>query len=243
MVKKFAFATLAAAGMFAFAGTANAALTITNGDMENGATPGANQADAVDWFDTITDGAQNSGYWWESTWYGDQVSPNGTSVLGLSFMFENTNWAYQSLGVNDGGLDSLDLQFDIGSFTDAGSVRNMGLTLSVYSVDGTYAGGANNTDIDGATGATLVDSVTLGPVDIASGAMLLGQTASLDISGTSGSELILRLENVPGSTYVPGDGSSTAGGPWVAVDNISIVPEPASLVLIGLGGLAMLRRR
>lgn len=38
-------------------------------------------------------------------------------------------------------------------------------------------------------------------------------------------------------------GSSTAAGNVLGFDNISIVPEPTTLVLLGLGGLALIRRR
>ena len=103
------------------AGSTQAALSITNGDFEADA---AQTHNVTDWFDTITTGAQDSGYWWESTWAGPNVSPNGTSVLGLSYMFTTTNWAYQSIGVNDEGLTSLPLKLDIGSFTDAGGDRD-----------------------------------------------------------------------------------------------------------------------
>ena len=201
-----------------------AALSITNGDFE---ADTAQTSNVTDWYDTVT---ANTANWWESTWAGPTVSPNGTSVLGLSFMFEETNWAYQSLGSNDDAKTSLDLQFDLGSFTDAGADREMSLTLSVYAVDGTFAGGADNTDIDGATGATLVDTVTLTPFTIAPGAVLADQTASLDISGTTGQQLFLRLENVTGSTYVSG---STTGGPWLAVDNLVILGSGSGSAFAG----------
>ncbi len=100
-------------------------------------------------------------------------------------------------------------------------------------MDGTYAGGADTVDIDGAVGATLLDSTTVSAGVLAAGVMMTDLTGTLDISGSDGSELYLRLENVLGTT----------GEPWTAVDNISIVPEPASLALLGLGGLVMFGRR
>jgi hypothetical protein len=200
-----------------------AGLQITDGDFQNNPTQTANVAG---WFDRGV-----AGNWWESTWAGPTVSPNGTPVLGLSYMFQTANWAYQSIGINDGGLTSIQIQYDVGSFTDAGGARDLGLTFSIYRNDGSFVG-ADDADIQGAAGATLVASqsalVTLNP-----GQMLTGQTLNFDITGTAGSELFLRVINYAGTT----------GEPWTAVDNIQVVPEPSSLALAGVGILALLARR
>lgn len=208
---------------------AQASLAISNGDFEDDAVQTSN---VTNWFDTVTGTPAN---WWESTWAGPTVSPNGTSVLGLSYMFTTPNWAYQSIGVNDGGETSLVLQYDVGSFTDAGGIRDLGVTFAVYSVDGTYAGGADNVDIDGAAGATLLDSVSVMHEDVAIGTMLVDQTVALDITGTSGSELYVRLINYAG----------VDGEPWTAVDNIEVIPEPATISLVGIfgAGVLFMRRR
>ena len=71
-----------------------AAIVITNGDFEDDATQTSN---VTNWFDTVT---VNTSNWWETTWAGPTVSPTGTSVLGLSYMWTTTNWAYQSVGTN-----------------------------------------------------------------------------------------------------------------------------------------------
>jgi len=209
--------------------SARATLQVTDGNFS--ANP-VQTNNVTGWFDTVN---ATPAYWWETTWAGPNVSPNGTPVLGLSYMFTTLNWAYQSIGVNDGALSSLGITYDVGSFTDAGGLRDLGVTFSVYRVDGTYAGGADNVDINGATGATLLDTVTIFSGPLNPGQMLTGQTVTLDISGSTGSQLFLRLQNAVG----------TVGEPWVAVDNLAVapVPEPAAFALMGLGGLALLLRR
>ena len=227
-MKRFLFA-LAVCGIVAAAQTAMASLMVTNGDFE--ADP-VQTINVTDWYDTVT---VNTSNWWETTWAGPNVSPDGTPVLGLSYMFDTTNWAYQSIGTNDSGALTLALKYDVGSFTDAGGDRDLGVVFSVYQNDGA-TGMDDNVDLAGLSGATLLDSVTTFTGAIGAGVMLTDQMVLLDISGSAGKELFLRLENAVG----------TVGQPWTAVDNIRIAPEPASLALVGLGGLALLavsRRR
>lgn len=208
--------------------SAHAGIQITNGDFQNNA-PANNVGDVDSWFNSLP---VTPGNWWEGTWYGPTVSPNGTSVMGLGYMWTTPHWAYQSIGVNDGGLTSLSLQFDVGSFTDAGGARNMGVTLSLYQSDGTFVG-ADNSDIAGASGITLIDSVSL-----TSGSLNPGQyvtlTTALNLATANGTDpLFLRFVNY----------STGTGEPWTAIDNLAIVPEPATFALIGLGGLVVLLRR
>lgn len=231
-MKKKLIGTTGLMAVLALVPVAQAGLVISNGDFENNA-PGGNVADVDSWFDSNDGGVQTDANWWTATWYGPGVSPNGTSVLGLSY---NTgpNWAYQSIGVNDGGLTSLELQYDFGSFTDGPGARDIGVTFEIYSVDGTYAGGADDTDIAGAVGASLVGSDGA-MATFSAGQMLTGQTATIDISGTTGSELYLRIVNYAG----------TNDSPWGAVDNVQVIPEPATIGLVGVfgAGVLFIRRR
>ncbi len=202
------------------AGTAQAVLVITNGNFENNA-PLSNVTDVDSWFDPqATDAA-----WWEATWYGPTVSPTKTSVMGLSYMWETENWGYQSIGVNDEGLTELELRFDVGSFTDAGGDRDLGVTFSLYQ----FTMPADDVDI----AKTLIDSFSLTTGALAAGEYLT-LTGTLDLSSANDTdELYLYINNFATET----------GEPWTAIDNVQIIPEPATMVLLGLGSLALLRRK
>ncbi len=220
---------LTACGALALTASAHAGLQITNGDFQNNA-PGSNVTDVDSWFDPHTDVPDQ---WWRATWYGPNVSPNGTSVMGLSWMLPETqNWAYQNLGVNDGGLTTLSLQFDIGSFTDAGGPRDMGITLSLYQSASFI--GADNTDIDGASGVTLLDTVNVTSGSLDPGTFVTKQVNLNLASANSTDPIYLRFENYATAT----------GQPWAAIDNVQIIPEPTAFALVGLAGaLGMMRRR
>ncbi len=206
----------------ALTGMATADLGISNGDFEADAVQTSN---VTGWFDTVT---VNTNNWWESTWAGPTVSPTGSSVLGLSYMFTTTNWAYQSIGVNDAALASVPVGFKLGSFTDAGSARDLGVAISVYQAASFV--GADNVDIAADPGVTLIDSVSFNAV-LDPGAWIW-KSGVLDLSSANTTdELFIRLENFAG----------TVGEPWTAVDNLSI-PEPATMALLGLGALVLRRK-
>ena len=210
------------------ASQAGAVIAITNGDFQTTA-PASNQANVVGWFDD----SPSPTNWWEGSWYGPTVSPNGSSVLGVSYMAGAPHWAYQSIGTNSSGWTTIPLQFDLGSFTDAGGLRNLGVTFSLYQSNGSFTG-ADNTDILGAGGVTLIDSFNVSTGDLAPGAMVAGLTGSLSLATANpGGELFLRISN-----FDPGTGE-----PWAAVDNLAIVPEPSLGLLGSLGLFGLLRRR
>jgi PEP-CTERM putative exosortase interaction domain len=224
---------LAACGVMALtASVAHADLQITNGNFQNNA-PAANTWDVDSWFNSLpTASGQENNWWWEGTWYGPTFSPNGTSVMGLGYMFTTTHWAYQNIGVNDGGLTSLTLQFDIGSFTDAGGPRDLGVTLAIYQAPGSFIG-ADDIDIVGADGVTLIDSVSLTTGPLAPGGIVTKQ-ATLNLGTANGTDpLFLRFVNF----------STGTGEPWTAIDNIQIVPEPSAFALVALAGFGFLIRR
>lgn len=221
--------TLALASPSAFA-----ALTLTNGNFEADATQTNN---VTGWYDLGTTGA-----WWESTWAGPNVSPNSTSVLGLSYAYGITNWAYQSIGTKSAGDTSMTVGLDVGSFTDATVNRDLGVTISLYKSDGTFVP-ADNTDVAGASGVTLVGSYSIIP-NVAPGTMVTGLTTSpFDLTGVSVTDVLyLRFINY---SATPSDPWTSPNQPWTAVDNVTlnVIPEPRAALLGGLGLLVLLRRR
>ena len=214
-MRKFYILAVVATGLFVLlASTTHADLAITNGNFE---ADTAQTSNVTGWYDTVTDTPEN---WWESTWAGPNVSPNGTSVLGLSYIDGTNNWAYQSIGTNDNNWPSMQVTYDVGSFTDASEARDLGVTISVYQSNGSFVP-ADNTDIDGNAGVTLIDSVsTIYPL------VAVGQyrtdTIILRLPTDSTNELFIRFANYAGTT----------GEPWTAIDNVSIaslVPDNGDL--------------
>ncbi len=239
---------LAVAGAIALTPAANAALTITNGDFEDlsgfvQADPGTS-AVVTGWF-SVT-----SGSFWQNTWH-DTRDPEVPTDTESGFSGEgaaafsgaagdgqasglNGSWLYQSIGTADVSLTTLPIQFDWGDFGNInGGTRDLGITVSVFESDGTFSAG-NDVDVNGASGATLLDSVSFTlPASGPASKLVLGEVATLDLTGHTGGELFLRFNNWDGG----------ADTPWLMLDNVSIVPEPSIALLGGLGVLSLLRRR
>lgn len=229
-------AAMALAGVSARAG-----LQITNGDFQQNVPASGNTNEVVGWFNTLPSGGASSTSWWEGTWYGPQNSPtgspiSGSSVMGLGYYFGSC-WAYQGVGVNDGGLSGIKINFNVGSFADAASnLRDMGITVGLYQASSFT--GAYGTDIDGAAGVNLIDSVSL-DTGYLSVNQVVSESATLSLASANSTDpLYLRFSN-----YSP-DGSTpnTGTAPWAAIDNVTLaaVPEPSTLALAGLGGVALL---
>jgi hypothetical protein len=219
--------------------SAHAGLQISNGDFEQNAPIGYNTNQVYGWFNSLPAGGIGSGNWWEGTWYGSSPTPgqDGTSVMGLGYMY-GPNWAYRSIGVNDGGLSSITINFDVGSFSDAGSnLRDMGITVSLYQASSFT--GAYGTDVAGAAGVNLIATVSLS-TGYLSVNQVVSESATLSLAAANSTDpLYLRFVNFSPDGSLP----NTGPAPWAAIDNVTIVPEPATFALIGLGGLVVLLRR
>lgn len=219
--KKLQHHTLAllimAAAVSFFTPRTQAALSVSNGDFEADAVQ---TSDVAQWYDTIGATPAN---WWEATWAGPNVSPNGTSVLGLSYMFGSVNWAYQSIGVNDAAQSSIVINYDVGSFTDAGAARDLGVTFSIYESDGSFVP-SNTVDIATGGGITLIDSITVLSGSLNPGQISTDRAVQLDLSSASTTgELFLHIQNALGGV----------GEPWVAIDNVSLSESLPPFIISG----------
>lgn len=239
---------IAVACSIALAPAAGAALAITNGNFEDlsgfvQADPGTS-ANVTGWYSVTT------GSFWQNTWH-DTRDPEVPTDLQSGFSGEgaaafsgaagggqpsgtNGSWLYQSIGTADVSITMLPIRFDWGDFGNInGGTRDLGMTVSVYESNGTFVAG-NNTDVNGASGVTLLDSVSLSMAAVSGPSKLvLGQVANLDLTGHTGGELFLRFNNW----------DAGADTPWLMLDNVAIVPEPSVALLGGLGILGLLRRR
>lgn len=210
------------------AGIASADFTVINGDFE--LNPGSNIDDVTDWYDL------NTGSFWESAWQSNLSgqTPNGTNAVVLSAYGTGTgdllaadSYLYQSIGIAAGEA-SVMIGFDWGHPDDTAQGRVDGVTVSVFASDGTFVG-ADSTDIYGAAGVTLLDSATYTHEALGTDGEIWTQIVTLDLSGANaGDEIFLRFNSA---------------AEWPSLDNVTIVPEPTSLFLLGLGGVLLRRKR
>jgi hypothetical protein len=233
------------------AASAQAALTITNGDFESGIADQSTPENVAGWFD-MNNGQAN---FFQHTWHDSRDAEvptdaasgfSGQAAAAFSGIAGGGqpaglagSWLYQSIG-SDASATSFDIIFDWGDFANInGNLRDLGITVSVYQSNGAF-GAADSVDINGGGGVTLLDSQSFSLAKLAvSGAakLSLNEIANFDISGqTGGGELFLRFNNWDGG----------ADTPWLMLDNVeitNIVPEPTVALLGGIGLLGMLRRR
>jgi len=144
------------------------------------------------------------------------------------------SFLYQSIGTAD-GLSSIQIGFDWGAPDDANAGLEIGITIGIYAYDG--QGGfipADDVDVRGASGVTLLDSVSFTTTTTGIDGQIGTEIATLDLSGAGSQELFLRF-----NSFNPGNTES-----WPVLDNVHIVPEPAAMALFGLAlaGLLGFRR-
>jgi hypothetical protein len=210
--------------------TANA-FVITNGDFEINAGPST--ADVDEWYDANPVG----GGFWEAAWQSNDswITPNGTQVVVLSAF--NTvegeplsgSYLYQDIGTSAGETE-LAIKFDWGHPDDTAAGRIDGITISAWAKSPLPLGD----DLDIAAAIVVLDSATYTHTAAGTDGEMWTQYITLSLLGSSaGDEIFLRF-----NSYL-----TEGGEPWPVLDNVQIVPEPATMVLLGFGSLALLRRK
>ena len=216
-----------------FVSMASGALSITNGDFEADAI-GSSQdfADVAGWYES------DAGSFWETPWFKEgNDSFNGSGVVAFSGLNIGPapdgagvlSFIYQNIGTAD-GASQVQIGFQTSPFA-GGPTKDYGITATILQSNSFVPG--EEVDILGAAGVTLIDQQTR----LYTGAAAAGvkdDVWTLDLSSVGAGDLYLRLNFYHGAVN---------DEPFIHMDNIAIVPEPATMSLLAIGGLALIRRR
>lgn len=243
MKKLICILTILSAGTAVHAGLF--ATPITNGDFEDdlGSTVGSGVSNFAStfsgWFTENDTTIAGDFIQWEGANTNIPVDVDGEVWAGVNTDSGSSNPGafYQQIGTFEDNMN-ITVNFTAG---DRSNKLFPDLVVSIYSGNGT---GADETILS--SFATSVDSSTVTSASLWANDNLDGsvgtQTAPVSInfntgtSGTAGDALWLEF------SY---DGPDDNGDYHALIDDVSVIPEPSSLILIGLAGLAVLglRRR
>jgi hypothetical protein len=223
-----------------FVSMASGQMAITNGDFEADAI-GSSQdfADVAGWYES------DAGDFWTKPWFKEgNDSFNGSGVVAFSGLEIGPapdgagllGYLYQNIGTADGAS-----QVQIGLQTSpfaGGAAKDYGITATILQSSSFVPG--EEVDILGAAGVTMIDQQTAFYTGAAA-ADVKDDVWTLDLSSVDpgAGDLYLRLNHYRGAED---------NGPFIHLDNVAIVPEPSTLVMLlfgalGLMGLRVLRRR
>ena len=143
--------------------------------------------------------------------------------------------------VNNTGqtIDTFDIDYDIKVRNDQGRSSTFNFAYAVATVDTTAGSGTDPGDLTFTTVSALDFTSTEASASATTFANVDRGLSDIDVNVLDGQSIVLRFS----STDVGGSGSRDELG----VDNIvldaTLVPEPASLALLGLGSLCLIGRR
>ena len=211
-------------------GTSQAALTIQDGDFQ--ASPAGSFVANSGWWEQNNISDNNAEFIKaESDSNSPQYSGSPTTNVFAAFgtvinTSPKTGRLYQNIGMYSGET-SIQIGFTAIDLTNQAFAP---LTVEIW-YGGTAANAADGATLDTTIGASLASAVTYTSTDITNNAAT-NLVATLNFTGaTSGDAIWLSF------------GKLTAGTTVAGFDNVSIVPEPSSALLLGIGALALLRRK
>jgi hypothetical protein len=193
-----------------------------------------------------------------TTGMGDNTSMNGTGAVygdgttGMTVDVPGWITPVESQGSPTGTADLFSLGYDE---TDGSSCLN---AFGAWSgQNGNLAQSADPLTLPAGGGPYTLSAMVIGDVgartfELLVDGVVLAPDSSVDPSYDAGvwQEISRTYNTIPAGdvrvlvgTARPGDGDPALFGSRMRVDNITLVPEPATVLLLGLGGLALVRRK
>lgn len=231
-MKRYGVVVCGAVVALFMAASGMADLAIVNGTFDTAAVDN----DVDDWFDA--DSIDGNSAWWTVTSdvQGPNPFPDNSVMLGQIWgdsAGRGNRWLYQEIGTKVEGVNYT-VSLDYAQPTDGSTDRSVAVQIDFY--QGLFPGAAD--DVDLLTGGLpLIASLTT-PYTSAVGAGIYESfSGTVDLSAANTVDPVwIRISNLPGAGTVD-DGS------WVCIDNVSIIPEPTTISLIGLAAVVVFLRR
>jgi len=158
------------------------------------------------------------------------VSSGSLYAVTLTFSEPDFEWYHQSVGASPYHIWVTN-DYWVQTFSDTGLASATNMSLLLYIDDNVLSSG-NTQKLD-----VVLNSVVVGSIGIASG-VSGSRDYNFAFSSVPGDDYEVKL--LAKNTIPPGDGSIS-----MAADGrsyVTLTPEPSTIFLLGLGGLALLRK-